>query len=198
MAGIREQKKEEKQERLLQAAIDLFTRRGFESTSIEDITHQAGVAKGTFYNFYTRKEDVLLHYLDRELVKSRHEVERKIDSQETIIDRLELLVFTYLKYIFRSKDFAKVLVRERVCRIGTGSNWNEIVLLRSIMQLLEEARGNGEIRAEVDLSGLAELIFGIFTMYTIYWLNGFIKTKKACVEKVGSVLRMVFDGVGPL
>jgi AcrR family transcriptional regulator len=196
MTGLRELKKEEKKERLLQESIELFTKKGFEQTSIEDITSRAGVAKGTFYNFFTKKEDVLLYYLDKELVQSRYEIELKIERMETIVDRLELLIFTYLKYIFRNKDFAKILVRERVFKIGTGKNWNETLLLQTIRQQLESAREKGEIRHSVDLDSLTELIFAIFTMYTIYWLNGMIKTKKQCVEQVRSVLRLCFDGAG--
>ncbi|MCP4716578.1 MAG: TetR/AcrR family transcriptional regulator, partial [Deltaproteobacteria bacterium] len=134
--GLRETKKEEKKERLLTASIDHFTRNGFEKTSIEEITRDAGVAKGTFYNFFEKKEDVLLYYLDKEILKSRHEIQRKIEALPTIIDKLELLILTYLNNIFRNKDFAKVLVRERIGRIGTGQNWNELILMKTITQLL--------------------------------------------------------------
>ena len=196
MAGLRELKKEEKKERILKESIAHFTSKGFEKTSIEDITRDAGVAKGTFYNFFEKKEDVLLYYLDKEFVKSRHDIQLRIESMETIIDKLELLILTYLKNIFRNKDFAKVLVKERIGKIGTGKNWNELVLMQTIKRLLEEAKGKEEIRQDADLTNMSEIIFAIFTMYTIYWLNGLIATKKQCVEKVREVLRMFFEGVG--
>jgi AcrR family transcriptional regulator len=198
MTGIRESKKVEKKERLLKVSLDLFIDKGFDHTSIEDITSEAGVAKGTFYNFFEKKEDVLLYYLDRELVKSRHEIEQKIDDMETVVDKLELLIITYLKYIFRNKGFAKVLVRERVCKIGTGKNWNEMVLMQAIKQLLDEAREQGELKKTVDLDNTVEIVFAIFTMYTIYWMNGLIKDKKECAEKVRGVLKMLFDGIGEI
>lgn len=194
MTGIREIKKEAKKERLLAESITLFLRKGFEQTSVEDITTSAGVAKGTFYNFFSKKEDVLLYYLDTELLKSRHEIDCKLSPTATIIDRLELLIFTYLKYIFRNRDFARILVRERVCKIGTGKNWNEMVLLQAIRQQLEQARTSGEIAPDSDLTSLSELIFAIFTMYTIYWINGMITTKKQCVAKIRAVLRLCFEG----
>jgi len=73
MEGLRERKKRIKKERILTAAIDHFTRRGFEQTSIDSITRSAGVAKGTFYNFFNQKEDVLLYFLDKEIAQSREE-----------------------------------------------------------------------------------------------------------------------------
>ena len=196
MTGLRESKKVEKKERLLNVSLDLFTNKGFDHTSIEDITVEAGVAKGTFYNFFEKKEDVLLYYLDREMVKSRHEIEQKIDEMETLVDKLELLIITYLKYIFRNKDFAKVLLRERVCKIGTGKNWNEMVLMQAIKQLLNKAREQGKLKKKIDLDNTVEIVFAIFTMYTIYWVNGLIKDKKECAKKVRGVLKMLFDGIG--
>ena len=61
----RERKKEETRHRIFHAAIDLFRERGFERTTIDDITEKADVAKGTFFNYFPRKEAVL-GYLSEE------------------------------------------------------------------------------------------------------------------------------------
>ena len=54
----RERKKDETRERITQAAIELFTERGFEATTVDDIAAKADVAKGTFFNYFPRKESV--------------------------------------------------------------------------------------------------------------------------------------------
>ncbi|MCX8044226.1 MAG: TetR/AcrR family transcriptional regulator [Desulfobacterota bacterium] len=196
MEGRRERNKRIKKERILKAAIEHFTQRGFEQTSIESITRRAGVAKGTFYNFFKQKEDVLLYFLDKEIDLSRQEIQRTIHTKPTILEQLELLIVTYLKNIFKNREFSKVLVRERVCKIGTGKNRNELVLMRTIRELLEKAQHRGEIKQSVDLSRLEEIVFAIFTMYTIYWLNGFIVSKKQCVRRIRDVLNIFFEGAG--
>ncbi len=43
---------------LLEAARRVFTRDGFESTRITDITEEAGLAAGSFYNYFVAKEDI--------------------------------------------------------------------------------------------------------------------------------------------
>src|SRR5712692_11692855 len=55
----RERKKEETRERIFKAACKLFRDKGFEDTTIDDITERADVAKGTFFNYFPRKEAVL-------------------------------------------------------------------------------------------------------------------------------------------
>ena len=51
-------------ERLLQAAMELFTTQGYEATSLADILHRAGVNSGSLYYFFKTKEELLLAGLD--------------------------------------------------------------------------------------------------------------------------------------
>jgi AcrR family transcriptional regulator len=46
--------------RILDVALELFTRRGYEKTSLRDIAEQLGVTKAALYYYFERKEDILL------------------------------------------------------------------------------------------------------------------------------------------
>src|ERR1044071_9394127 len=55
----RERKKGETRERIFNAACKLFRHKGFDATTIDDIAEKADVAKGTFFDYFPRKEAVL-------------------------------------------------------------------------------------------------------------------------------------------
>lgn len=55
----RQLRAEETRERIVQAAKALIATKGFDETSIEDITARAGVSIGSFYTYFKRKEDVV-------------------------------------------------------------------------------------------------------------------------------------------
>ena len=57
--GIRERKKQRTRQALRQAALELFLERGFEATTIADITAAADVAPRTFFSYFKTKEDVV-------------------------------------------------------------------------------------------------------------------------------------------
>ena len=195
MPGKREIQKKNRREEILRAAIGLFTQKGFDLTTVEDITRAANIAKGTFYNFFPKKEDVLLYFLDKEISKSSDEIQRKMPFLSTISEKIELLITTYIKYIFPHKEFSVVLIKERVVNLGTGSNRNELNLMRQLAELFDEAKQSGEIRGDIDSGHLAEMVFAIYTMYVIYWTNGFIKTKKQCIERIREVTLLMLQGV---
>jgi len=195
MAQNRDRSRDVKEERIVIAALELFGKKGFEKTSVESITRKARVAKGTFYNFFDKKEDVLLHFLDREYGKSEAEISQKRSAQQAFLDQIELSVSSYIKHIFSDREFTKVLIKERIGNIGTGKNKNELRLMEEIFRSIERAKQQREIRLDVDSRRLTEMIFALYTMYVIYWTNGFIKTKKECVARIKEAVQYILSGV---
>ncbi|PYP66429.1 MAG: hypothetical protein DMD36_17320 [Gemmatimonadetes bacterium] len=59
---------------MVQTALRLFKKRGFEATTVDEIAEQADVAKGTFFNYFPRKEAVFSHLAETWVA----EAERKI------------------------------------------------------------------------------------------------------------------------
>ena len=57
--GLRERKKLAAMRALREAAFELFARRGFEQTSVDDIAAQAEVSRASFFRYFNAKEDVL-------------------------------------------------------------------------------------------------------------------------------------------
>jgi AcrR family transcriptional regulator len=63
MAGLRERKKRELRQRISDVATGLFALHGFDAVSVEQIAAEVGVSKVTIFNYFARKEDLVL---DRE------------------------------------------------------------------------------------------------------------------------------------
>ncbi|MGI9649170.1 MAG: TetR/AcrR family transcriptional regulator [Acidimicrobiia bacterium] len=63
MTGLRERKKQQTADRLVDAAGALFTRKGFAATTMEEIAAAAEVSVGTLYNYYGTKNTILLAHI---------------------------------------------------------------------------------------------------------------------------------------
>lgn len=80
-------------EDFLDAALGLFLNKGYERTSVEEITRSAGVAKGTFYLYFRSKGDLLLALRDRFREQGRARLEVLFaDSERPFGEQVEALV----------------------------------------------------------------------------------------------------------
>ena len=78
----RERRCAETRERIIRAALRLFSERGVVATTIEDITNAADVGKGTFFNYFPSKEHILAHLCQLQMGKIREFVSQAIHSTE--------------------------------------------------------------------------------------------------------------------
>lgn len=55
-----EDKKELKIKVILKAAADVFSKKGYIDASIKDITNEASISVGSFYSYFSNKEEILI------------------------------------------------------------------------------------------------------------------------------------------
>ena len=86
-------------DRLAQAAFDLFDERGYEQTTVDDITERAGLGRTTFFRYYRSKEDVIFPDHDRLLEQMRERL--SATSSETgllaVSDAVRVVMVHYLQ-----------------------------------------------------------------------------------------------------
>jgi AcrR family transcriptional regulator len=81
METLRERKKQRTRESLLRVAIELFTDRGYEQTTVDDIADEVGVSQRTFFRYFAGKEEAALalhemtvaHFVDGVRARPAHE-----------------------------------------------------------------------------------------------------------------------------
>lgn len=93
----RQENKEAKERKLLEAAYKLFVEQGIQNTSVNDIVKAAGVAKGTFYLYYQDKADIEEKLIVKETViilESAMSVASQ--SNETSFEELFIIAMDYI------------------------------------------------------------------------------------------------------
>lgn len=109
-----EKNKQDKKNRLMTTAIELFGTKGYNKTSISDIAKKAGVAKGTFYLYFKSKEDLrsqIISELSCGFLKDAQESlnETKLD---TFTDRLIYMIDYILNGLIERPDIVNILNKD--------------------------------------------------------------------------------------
>ncbi|MDH6124598.1 TetR/AcrR family transcriptional regulator [Kitasatospora sp. GP82] len=79
--GRRERNKQRIRERVYQAALELFAEQGYDATSVDAIAERADVARGTFFNHFQRKEDLITEWGERRRARLKAELEGDVYAE---------------------------------------------------------------------------------------------------------------------
>src|SRR5579862_2003050 len=85
-------------DRLARAAFELFDERGYEQTTVDDITERAGLGRTTFFRHYRSKEDVIFPDHDRllEQVAERLRTSGQGSPLDAVADAVRLVLLHYV------------------------------------------------------------------------------------------------------
>lgn len=98
-----------KREQLIQAALELFSRRGYHAVGVDAISERAGITKKTLYHHFKSKEELILAALRYYDERFRNDFMRSVESKtEDPTGRL-LAVFDVVEEWFNKDDFAGCL-----------------------------------------------------------------------------------------
>ena len=97
---------------IVNAAVDLFVRKGFHNTTIREIAQKFGMSVGTLYEYIRTKEDILLLVCDYINVTVRMRVKPSLSITEDSVQSLYNAIETYYRIMDEMQDYIIFLYQE--------------------------------------------------------------------------------------
>jgi AcrR family transcriptional regulator len=91
MTTRQQQKSQATQQRLMDAAVELFGKNGYLETTVEEITRHAGYAKGSFYRHFATKDHLFLAVVERKLAEYRAARDERIGRARSLTEALTII-----------------------------------------------------------------------------------------------------------
>ncbi|SFE36082.1 TetR/AcrR family transcriptional regulator [Alteribacillus iranensis] len=99
-----------KKEQIILAALQLISERGYSSTSVQDIATYCGISKGSFYKYFSSKEDLLMEvfrYNHHQVVLHSEKIERREDLSKR--EKLVKLIAFEMEVLYKNRDLFLLL-----------------------------------------------------------------------------------------
>jgi len=100
-------------EDILAAAVEVFARRGFAATDVQEIADKAGVGKGTVYRHFGTKEGLFLAAADR----GARQLRAAVDATRTVSDeplvRMRAACVAFLSFFDQHSEYLELVIQER-------------------------------------------------------------------------------------
>jgi AcrR family transcriptional regulator len=112
----REAKKRRKQKdartRILQAALEEFSEKGFHPSTIDSIAERAGIAKGTVYRYFNTKEGLFTALKEDTMTEFVEIAKQDLSKEDEILKIIEFVIRMYLSFFEKNSAFFKVIIQE--------------------------------------------------------------------------------------
>ena len=199
MSGAREQKKRRTKKAILDAAVELFGKNGFEKTSIAQLAEKAGVGKGTVYGYFKTKQDILYAFCEYELEYVHEQLTAASNEDEHILEQMLTIFMAEFEYVTRNPEFGRIYMQESLFpRKGFPAEYREAEnrYFELIFPLIEKAQQRGELNATLEPLHICGHFFSLFLLVLHIWYTEFINTEEAA-EAMRTLFTQAIQGLEP-
>lgn len=168
--------KQERREQILAVARDVFARRGYHQTTIDDIVLQAGVARGTFYLYFEDKRGVFSELIDRFAFQLTQAIRRIVtdDPEQPVAEQVRENILAILRTCLSERAMTKILFTDAV-GVDPAFDRKLATFYDTVVQLLTESLKDGQalgivadgeprVLAYLSLGALKELLYQAVTL----------------------------------
>ena len=167
-------KSNDKFERILEAAINVFARQGFHQATISQIAREAGVADGTIYLYFKNKDDIMVHFFNQRTKRAFSRFREAVDRAGNAREKLTVLIRTHLEEFQINRAMAVVYQAEthhtnRSCEAQIREMSK--MYLDIVSEIVEQGQQEGLMRKDLYLGLVKRFIIGAVDEVINTWLH---------------------------
>jgi len=165
----------DKRERILDAAVRVFARKGFHATRVSEVAKAAGVADGTIYLYFKSKDALLVSLFEHRVERLLAFLEAELPRCEGAANKLKRVIEIQLGLLEGERDLAEVvtvILRQSTKLMKEYAAPKFGAYLDAIARVVAEGQAVGELRRDVAPHLAARAIFGALDGIAMTWALG--------------------------
>jgi len=179
--GIQERKEREKERRrqqIMVAAKRVFSEKGFNKATMEDIAQEAELSPGTLYLYFKNKDDILISLFEEEFGKFVQNMQVELGKEKDPLQKIKRFAITHLSLVTKHPHLGEVMgveVRQSTKFMKEYVNKPFIEYLNIIRSVVIEGQEKGLLRKDLTPGVMKRAFFGALDEMARYWV---LSTKK--------------------
>jgi AcrR family transcriptional regulator len=166
---VSEEYKENRKKEILESALICFAEKGFELATIDDICAQAGMSKGSIYNYFKTKDDIYIQLMNEKTTSNFDYFHEKFKSIKSASAKLQFLFKTYREASLTDEFKHLILVHGEFWLSSSRKEEIRSIMLKRyhdvyrgfVENLLDEGKASGEFQKDIDSSVFSTLFWTI-------------------------------------
>ncbi|GCE31031.1 hypothetical protein KDA_65150 [Dictyobacter alpinus] len=195
--SLKEKQRQEREELILHVVEDVLLEKGYRDTSMDEIANRVGIAKGTLYLHFAKKEDLMVAFFEREMQKILSTIDQPLPADMSAQAKLEVIVHAMysdpsgkrgdlLYILFNSEDF-KITLKEKSATTLTR-------ISDKVLSYLEEGKQRNEFDPHIPTIIMLNSFFSVLSPRAHRRL--FQSGEYSHMDVMRYVERIYFRGIG--
>lgn len=158
--------------KIFETSMKLFAEKGYDATSIEEITATVGVAKGTLYYHFSSKEEIFNFLIEEGIKLLQNSIDIKTAKLDNYIDKLKAIALIEIKIVVKYEDFITILLSQFYGKEARHQKCQKLVYdyIHKIEQIVEAGIQKNEIK-QGNPEVIASEIYGLIAASLVYKLK---------------------------
>ncbi|MCO5245032.1 MAG: TetR/AcrR family transcriptional regulator [Anaerolineae bacterium] len=167
---------------------------------MEEITQAAGVAKGTFFNYFPTKEDVLLYIGERHMSRLggalNNGAGKQLSEERSAVAALKMLMRTLASSLHDDRDLVRLAVDKamKITYMAPGTEGRRFGFQVLVTLLIRRGQRTGEIHPAADPELVAQMLEGLYYQQLVIWCQDNFSFDLA--ERLEQVVDLLIVGIG--
>lgn len=102
-----------RQKQILDAATEVFSKKGFANTDVDEIANLAKLGKGTIYRYFRNKKNLFFSIVDRGIENLKNLVLEAMAKEKEPLDKIKKVIETYLKFFNKHSYLIRIFLHEQ-------------------------------------------------------------------------------------
>lgn len=186
----------DKRRRILDAAVQVFSRNGFFNSKVAHVAREAGVADGTIYLYFKNKEDLLIQVFIDTMETALAKQEAALEGISDPVEKLQSFIHVHFDVVKETPNLAEVLTVElrQSAKFMRGSDLRLFgQYLAVIARIIEEGQEAGVFSRLISARSGARAVFGALDELQLEWATS--NPSQPVSEVCGNLVELLLNGL---
>jgi AcrR family transcriptional regulator len=196
--GLRERKKTRLRQQIIDTAIKLFRKHGYEATRIDDVVQMLEISQPTFFRYFPSKDAVLRQVGERGYACICERLRSELSSKARTGERLRRLYVTMAREVEADRQLWQAVVLSGAMDPVRSAELraHEEAAVRLLREILTQGQKRGEVTREFPVAHLAEFMEGLYNTVVRQWAVDLTGPHKL-TDRVRSAVAFFLRGIRP-
>ncbi len=194
--GLRERKKARLRQQIIDTAVKLFRKQGYENTRIDDIVEILEISQPTFFRYFPTKDAVLREVGRRGFACQMESLKFELSSKATTAERLRRFYKSLARIAEADRPLWQAVVLSGAMDPVRSPDMREPeqATVRLLREILDQGQASGEVTRDFPIVHLAEFMEGLYTTVVRQWAVD-LTGPHELTERVGNAVEFFIRAV---